>query len=132
MSFGQLIQVGPPDPHYCDKIEQIKPNLILSRTTDVSGTITDQTGAFFVNSLIELRLYESESRQISVKKVQTDRKGHFDLGTVTKGRYRLLASSARAFKQAAELECGDHEKCVLLITLQVNPTDQPDSICPVK
>jgi Carboxypeptidase regulatory-like domain len=131
-AFVQLVQIGPSDPHYCDRIEKVKPNLVLLSATHLNGSVIDETGAPFKNSLVELRLYESESKQISVKKVRTDEGGHFSLDFVAKGQYRLLASSSRAFRQAQKLECGDRDPCTLLITLQVGPTDQPDSLCPVK
>jgi hypothetical protein len=131
-AFAQLVQIGRNDPHYCDKIENVKPNLVLLRATHLSGRIIDETGAPFKDSLVELRLYESESRQTSIRKVRTDEGGHFSLDFVAKGQYRLLASSSRAFRQAQKLECGDRDPCTLLITLQVSPTDQPDSPCPVK
>jgi hypothetical protein len=131
-AFAQLVQIGPNNSHYCDNIEQVKPNLVLSRATHLDGRIIDQTGAPFKSSLVELRLYKSESKQISIRKVQTDEGGHFSLHLVAKGQYRLLASPSRAFRQAEELECGDRDPCTLLITLQASPTDQPDSRCPVK
>jgi hypothetical protein len=131
-AFAQLVQIGPNDPHYCDKIEHVNPNLVLSRPTHLDGRIIDETGAPFKNSFVELRLYESESKQISIRKVQTDEGGHFKLDLVAKGQYRLLASPSRAFRQAQKLECGDRDPCTLLITLQVSPTDHPDTACPVK
>jgi len=131
-ALAQLVQIGPNDPHYCDNVEHVKPNLVLSRATHVGGRVTDQTGAPFKNSLVELRLYESESRQISIRKVQTDEGGHFNLNLVDKGQYRLLASPSRAFRQVEKLDCEGRDPCTLLITLQVSPSDQPDSPCPVK
>jgi hypothetical protein len=131
-AFAQLVQIGPNDPHYCDNVEHVKPNLVLYRATHLDGRIIDETGAPFKDSLVELRLYESESKQISIKEVQTDERGHFSLDLVAKGQYRLLASPSRAFRQAEKLDCGGRDPCTLLITLQVSPSDQPDSPCPVK
>ncbi len=131
---SQLIQTGSGanDPHYCDKIEQVKPNLVLSHTTRLGGTVLDQTGAPFQNSPVELRLYVSESKQTVIAKVSTDKEGHFDLGAVHAGSYRLLASPTRTFRQAEKLECFDRDPCTLRVTLQANPTDQPGMFCPVK
>jgi hypothetical protein len=131
-AVGQLIQVGPTDPHYCEKVEQVRPNLVLSGATHLSGRIIDQSGAPVKDSLVELRLYKSESEQISVKKVRTDQDGRFYLDLLAKGRYRLLASPTRVFRQAEKLECGDRDPCTLLITLRASPTDQPDMFCPVR
>jgi 5-hydroxyisourate hydrolase-like protein (transthyretin family) len=129
---AQLISLGRPDPHYCDHFEQIKPNLALSHASQISGRIIDQSGAPFVDSVVELRLYLSESHQVSIRKVTTDKDGRFNLATVEKGKYRLLASSTRVFQQAEWLECGDGDKCSLAITLRVNSTDMPGYQCPVR
>ena len=43
---AQLVQIGPPDPNFCEKIEkQLKPNLELTSPLIVRGLIVDQTGA---------------------------------------------------------------------------------------
>jgi hypothetical protein len=130
--FGQLVNAGPPDPHYCYQVEHVKPNLILSRATHLSGQIIDASGAPLENSPVELRLYVTEARQTSVKKVQTGKDGNFDLGVVSKGDYRFIASPTRVFKQAETLECGDRDPCVLSVVLHPSPTDQPENLCPVK
>ncbi len=132
---GQLVDVGPKGEtkeQYCARVEQIKPNLVLSRTTRLSGRVIDASGAPLENSIVELRLFVSESLQTPVKKVATDSAGYFDLTTVAKGKYRLLGSPTRIFKQAEKLECGDRDPCTLLITLRPSPTDQPAMFCPVK
>lgn len=131
-AFGQIVQTGRNGPHYCDKIEHVKPNLVLSSVTRLRGRIIDQTGEPFENSLVELRLYKSETQQTSVKKVWTDKDGNFDFDSIPEGQYRLLASPNRLFRQADKLECQVYDPCVLLITLQVSATDQPDMFCPVK
>ena len=131
-AFAQLAQIGPTDPNYCDNVEHVKPNLALSRTTQLSGRVIDASGAPFENSIVELRLFVSESRQTPVKKVTTDSAGYFDLATVSKGQYRLLASPTRVFNQAEKLDCEARNPCTLLITLYPSPTDQPDMLCPVK
>lgn len=132
---GQLIDVGPKGEtreEHCARVEQIKPNLVLSRTTRLSGRVIDASGAPLENSIVELRLFVSESLQTPVKKVTTDSVGYFDLATVAKGQYRLLGSPTRIFKQAEKLDCGDRDPCQLLITLRPSPTDQPEMFCPVK
>lgn len=127
----QLIQVGPPDPHFCDKIERIKPNLILKVQTRVSGRITDQTTAPFQQSIVELRRYFSAVKQVPLKRVKTDADGSFDLGLVGPGEFRLLASPTRVFRQPDSLVCRGDGRCHLDIELKVNPTDMPESTCPI-
>src|SRR5215475_4075512 len=89
---GQLVQVRPDDAHYCERVEPLKPNLNLSSSTYITGSVRDQTGDPFKNSQIELRAFVSEKQQTPLLKVMTDDKGRFDLGEVKAGRYRLLAS----------------------------------------
>jgi hypothetical protein len=132
---AQLVHVGPTNEtaqQYCSRVERIKPNLVLSGATQLSGRIIDQTGAPFKNSVVELRLYVSESLQIPVKTAAADTDGYFNLATVASGQYRLLASPTRAFAQAERLDCGNSGKCLLTITLQANPTDMRASQCPIK
>jgi hypothetical protein len=130
--FAQLVQVGPSDPNYCYEVEKILPNLELRDQVHVVGTIRDQTAAPLASSRVELRRYISARKQVSVRTVSTDGNGHFDLGIVKSGKYRLLASPHRGFKQPAELECQNGNTCDLKITLILNPTDMPDSPCPIR
>jgi hypothetical protein len=130
--LAQLVQVGPNDPNYCYNVEKIHPNFELHVQIHVLGTVRDETTAPFTNSRVELRKYISQRKQVSVRVVSTDGAGHFDLGIVTPGKYRLLASPTRAFKQPAALQCQSGDVCELKITLIANPTDMPDSQCPIR
>jgi hypothetical protein len=129
---AQVVQTGQSDPNFCYKIEKIRPNLELSKPTHVSGTISDQALAPLANSRVELRTFISQIEQVSVAVVSTDNAGHFDLGTVKTGKYRLLASPLRAFAQPDKLVCANSGTCELKVTLAVNPTDMPISSCPVR
>jgi hypothetical protein len=128
----QLVEVGPgpPDPHYCDKVK-VDPNLVLSQDARISFRLVDQSGAAFENSLVELRLYISPTKQSTVAKVTPDHNGQFRFDSMKAGKYRLIASPTRAFQQPSELRC-DSNECDFAITLRVNPTDMPDSQCPVR
>lgn len=126
----QHIEVGRHDQNYCEKIK-LAPNLTVAQNAQISGRLIDASGAPFRNSTIELRLYISATRQTTVRKIKTDEDGRFNIGSVRAGKYRLIASPTRAFRQPPDLRCAD-ERCELNITLQVNPTDQPDSQCPVR
>jgi hypothetical protein len=130
-SRAQVVQVGPPNPNYCDELK-VKPNLHVQSSVRVKGKITDQSGDPFKNSSVELRHYLSETKQRPQKRVSTDSEGNFDLETVPKGEYRLVASPTRIFKQPQEMWCRPDEQCLLEIVLKVNPTDQLDSQCPIK
>jgi hypothetical protein len=131
-SFGQVVQVDPNDPNYCYKIEKIGPNLVLRQDIRISGIVLDQTTAPFVNSRVELRKYVSQRKQTRLQVISTDALGHFDLGIVKAGKYRLLASPSRAFKQPEELNCGVGSVCELKIKLIVNSTDQLAASCPIR
>jgi hypothetical protein len=129
----QLVSIappGPPDPHYCDRIK-VEPNLTIEKDADVRGRVVDATGAPFSNSPVELRIFLSPTKQVPSKRVNTDADGNFHLESVKAGKYRLVASPTRAFQQPALLRCAN-KQCEFSITLQVNPTDLPDSQCPVR
>jgi hypothetical protein len=130
--FTQLVHVGPDDPDYCYEVEKIRPNLELRDQVRVVGTIRDQTTAPLTSSRVELRRYFSQRKQVTVRVVSTDGDGHFDLGIVKSGNYRLLASPHRGFKQPSELECQNGNICDLKITLILNPSDLPAAPCPIR
>ena len=133
VALGQVVFVGKqPDKDYCYKIETIRPNLELQEPTRILGRVTDIMGAPLMKSRLELRKYISQRKQITVKVTTTDEKGYFDLGTAAAGKFRLLASANRGFKQPTDLKCPSGNTCELNIALQVNPTDQCDSVCPIR
>jgi len=129
---GQVVEIGrgPRDPHYCDKLT-VEPNLLLEQDATVSGRLVDQSGAPFQNSPVDVRLYVSATKQSPVTRVTTDIEGRFRFHLIHAGRYRLIASPTRAFQQPSRIQC-DSSDCEFSITLQVNPTDMPDSVCPVR
>jgi 5-hydroxyisourate hydrolase-like protein (transthyretin family) len=96
------------------------------------GKIVDQSGVPFKKSRVELRIYVSSNQQRLVKAVTTDSNGHFDLGEIEAGRYRLLASPNRAFQQPDSIECNEKSLCDIQLVLMVNPTDMAESLCPIK
>ena len=132
VSAGQLVTVGPAGPDYCYRVEKIQPNLELKHEVHVAGRVEDQSGAPIQNSPVVLRRYISQRKQIGVETVSTDVNGRFDLGIVSQGKYRLLASPNRGFAQPTALQCSDANTCELMITLVVNPTDQPAVNCPIR
>jgi hypothetical protein len=130
---GQIVTVGPPgqpDPHYCDRFT-VEPNFTLEQDADVSGRISDASGAPFRNSPVELRAFVSPSRQVLSLTAKTDADGNFQMVGIEAGKYRLIASPTRAFQQSAPLRCVT-KHCDLVITLKASPTDQMDSQCPVR
>ena len=127
---SQVVSLGGR-PFDCRAFEKVRPNLELHQSSRVSGTISDKAGAKLKNSRVELRRYLSNVRQQSIKVVYTDNDGLFQLGDLGPGKYRLLASPTRAFQQPKHLECTSKE-CSLSIVLDVNATDQPDSVCPIR
>ncbi len=113
------------------KNRHIKPNLQLSKPTHLFGVLADPSGAPFKRSKVELRKWISATDQASLKVVETDNGGRFDIGMIEAGRYRFLPSASRGFKQPESLSCPEAE-CRVELVLQVNPTDTPDSVCPVR
>jgi len=122
-ALAQVVHIGPKDPDYCSKFEKVLPNLELRNEVHILGSIQDQTTAPLQNSRVELRRYISQINEVNVQVVSTDDKGRFDLGIIKPGKYRLLASPHRGFKQPATLLCQNGHECELKITLIVNPTD---------
>jgi hypothetical protein len=128
---SQLVQVGPPDSEYCEKVERLIPNLRVNEMAHIFGSVIDGSGEPFKDSKIELRVYISAKQQALLKTIMTDENGKFDLGKVEPGKYRLLASPTRVFEQPQELTC-DAEACKLDLTLRANGTDLPASVCPIR
>lgn len=118
-------------PQIVEVNKKLRPNLQLQQATHITGRVTDTPGAPLKRSQVELREYISPRRQVTVKTITTDDDGRFDLGTVQKGKYRLLPSPTRAWKQPTKLECAS-ERCELNIALEINTTDLPDAGCPIR
>jgi hypothetical protein len=129
---GQVVAIGPSDPKYCEKVEQVSPNLVLSHSAHVYGVITDFAKIPIANKQVLLKTYQSSSAPTTARETTTDDRGQFDLGEVNSGSYRLLASSTRAFRQPEKLECPVGDQCNLVIRLVAPTTDGADSVCPVK
>jgi hypothetical protein len=128
---GQLVQVGPSDPNFCEKVEHLTPNLRVAEMAHISAILVDDSGAPFKSSRVELRIFVSAEQQRPVKTVMTDEHGQFDLGMVDPGQYRLLASATRTFAQPQTLVC-TLKDCKFDIKLHANPTDLPASTCPIR
>ena len=135
---AQVVTVGPASPagpshrQYCEQVEPLQANLVLTAETNINGRITDETTEPFRKSAVELRRFISATKQVTLKKTTTDNDGDFDLGKVKRGQYRLLLSPSRAFKQAEKLECWGSKKCTLSTVLVANPTDQFTTNCPIR
>jgi hypothetical protein len=130
------VRISSAQIHLCCTAEdcnrrQVQPNLQLSETTHLFGSLVDVTGVLFKKSKVELRKWVSPTQQIMVKIVTTDQTGHFDLGQVEKGEYRFLPSPDGGFKQPDRVACPQTE-CNLELTLRPSTTDIPESLCPIK
>jgi hypothetical protein len=122
---------GRREANDCEKMEQIRPNLILDQDSHIHGRVTDAKDVPLKNSRVELRRYVSDKKQVLLKGVNTDENGVFELGKVDAGKYRLLASPTRAFKQPGILQCFIDE-CDFDIVLQPNEGEAATSDCPVR
>jgi hypothetical protein len=123
--------LGHRESSDCEKLEQIKPNLVLSLDSHIHGRVTDGKEVPLKNSRVELRRYISEKKQVLLKGVNTDENGVFELGKIEAGKYRLLASPTRAFKQPGNLECFIDE-CDFDIVLQPAESEAATAACPVR
>lgn len=127
----QVVVIGEMPKDFCNKIEKVRPNLVLLVDTKVVGRITDHFDVPLQNSQVELRKYVNKQQQQFVAMVHTDSSGKFNFGEIRRGQYRLLASPTRGFQQPDYLHCVGRN-CDLSIALEVNATDRPDSICPIR
>jgi hypothetical protein len=50
-AYGQLVEVGPPDPHYCEKLK-VDANLVVAQDADIGGVLIDGSGEPFRNSRV--------------------------------------------------------------------------------
>ena len=126
----QLVSVGPPDPHFCDKLK-VQPNLTVGLDTSIQGHLIDASGVPLRNSPIELRAFQSPTKQVLAAKAMTDADGSFLVYDLKAGKYRLVAVQAPGFKQAEPQRCTSRP-CKLEIVLRLAPTDTPWSICPAR
>ena len=113
------------------KRRTVEPNLLVPERVRVEGVLSDQTGDFFRSSRVALRVWHSRSHQVLVREVVTDERGHFDLGSVDAGRYRILAVDAKGFTQPNLVICPKSD-CKIDQVLRVGSTDTLEAICPIK
>ncbi len=128
---GQVF-IGPQDQKYCQEVERILPNLILKENARVYGVIRDEAENPIVRREVVLKSYRSPDNQEVLRTVKTDKAGRFDLGDLVAGRYRIVASWTRAFRQPNQLQCSKTGDCHLAIQLKARATDGPESVCPVR
>src|SRR6478609_3697909 len=129
--YGQLIQVGPPDPHACEKVK-VNPNLVIDSAVDVKGHVEEVSGMAMINARIAVRKYVSEIKQNSFRKAETDGNGNFAVGVLPSGKYRLVIF-APGFKQPRDLQCANGKSCKVNVVLETASTDTfPESVCPPK
>jgi len=134
--FGDFYLLGAQKRHMCCTVEdcekrQVEQNLQVNKSVHLSGSLTDQSGAPFKLSKVELRLWISPTRQTPFMTVTTNLDGHFDLGNIEAGQYRFLASEAKGFQQPSHLVCLQKE-CRLEVVLRAASTDTVESICSIR
>jgi hypothetical protein len=79
---GQLVSIGPSGGslrEYCERVEPLRPNLVLKEDTQIVGRLTDQSTEPLRKTTIELRRFISPTKQVFLKKFSTDG-GQFRLG----------------------------------------------------
>jgi hypothetical protein len=120
--------------HKCED-EQVRPNLHMAESANVSGTVLDETRAKF--SKIVLEIQNPHNAWVLMSAAVND-KGEFDFGRVPPGEFRLVpvkladgkATRVPGFDPPRTLNCIDGRRCELRITLPVRPADQPFEYCP--
>jgi hypothetical protein len=124
-------KVIPPWEVPCRE-ETVRPNLKLKDSREVSGQLTDATGAPFVDSQVLLRAADGKGKFVAYRTVNTNKQGRFDFGKVEAGSYRFLPAPNRGFKQPNKVTCAGDRDCQINLVLQVNPTDQEFVGCPIQ
>ena len=109
--YSQLVQIGPTDPHSCEKVK-VDPNLSLETSADVKGVVQDPSGAAMIHTRIEVRKYLSALKQSAFKQALTDGDGKFSIGVLPAGRYRLVIL-APGFRQPRAARCAGEKACDL-------------------
>jgi hypothetical protein len=112
--------------------EIVRPNFALKDKVHVSGELKDPTGAPFAESRVVLKVADNRGRFTLHRTVATDKEGGFDLGMVEAGNYRLLSAPSRAFKQPLKVVCAEGHDCKINLVVDINPTDQPFTGCPIQ
>jgi hypothetical protein len=97
--------IPPQTLHICCNSDdcakrQVKPNLRLTQTTRLFGSLVDQTGRPFRLSEVELRKWLSPTQQVLLKTISTDKDGHFDMGEVETGSVSLPSVPDGSFRAA--------------------------------
>jgi len=110
----------------------VRSNLELKQKRQVSGKLEDPTGTPFVDSKVALRRYDGKSKFVVYRTVTTDKAGHFDFGSVERGKYRFLPGPNRGWKQPNDVTCIGDRDCEISLVLRVNPTDQLFAGCPIQ
>jgi hypothetical protein len=114
------------------KNEIVRPNLDLEMRQHISGELKDRTGAPFQDSKVILRRLSDKGSFVDYRSVNTEKSGKFDLKLVDPGKYRFLPAPNRGFKQPNDVQCGDSGDCEIKLVLEISPTDQEFTGCPVR
>ena len=118
--------------------EKAQVNLEVTQAAMVSGIVKDQTGAAFSDdAAIQLR---NPGTGVVLRTVPVAHEGTFDLGSIDRGKYRLIVVRSKdgkitrlaPFDQPANLKCGESAKCSIELVLTVDRTDNVVDLCPPK
>jgi hypothetical protein len=128
-AFAQKV-IGPEQIPCSEEV--VRSNFELKEKLHVLGALRDSSDAPFVNSKIVLKTADGNGKFVLYRAISTNEEGHFDLGLVDAGSYRLLPSPNRGFKQPVKVVCKEGNDCEINLVLQVNPTEKPFAGCPIQ
>jgi hypothetical protein len=136
ISFSSSAAAQQAGSDKCEN-EQPRPNLHIAEAAKVSGTVSDASGAFFSNIVLQI---QNPHNTWVLKSAAVNDKGEFDFGRIPPGEFRLVpvkllngkATRITGFDPPRDLTCFDDRPCELRITLPTRPTEQPFENCPPK
>lgn len=135
-AFGQLVCIG--DACSCDHEKTPPPNLSIAKLTHVRGTLVEETTGLPLiaeNTIVQVRTVGEKS---VVVMAVVDSQGHFDLGMIPAGQYRLIAArrlpNGNLERQLADqpkpMECSGESDCAVSAIQRIHGTDLPFEFCP--
>jgi|HubBroStandDraft_5_1064220.scaffolds.fasta_scaffold271080_1 hypothetical protein len=135
-SFSSSMFAQQTGSYKCED-EQVRPNLHMEESANVSGIVLDESGAIFPQ--IILRIQNPHNTWVLMSTAVND-KGEFDFGRVPSGEFRLVpvklvdgkATRVAGFDPPRSLTCVEAKKCELRVILPIRPTDLPYENCPPK
>jgi hypothetical protein len=126
--------------HIC-KSEVVRPNLIVEKSTRLSGVLLDETGAPYGNAGKTVVQIRDAKVGTVLNSSAIDPHGQFDLGIVNAGLFRLIVAIKGKDGKLARppladqlpvANCTSQTDCRIQSKIHLHGTDDPLEFCPPK